>query len=185
MPVVHVWPAVSALVDAYRALRRPVVHVVRLYLPDGSNADLSRRAALVAGAEIVHPGSTGSQPAPGLIDAELDAELLLAGQLQQLAATEHVLFKPRWNAFYGTPLDEHLCRHGVDTVVIAGCNYPNCPRGTIFGASERDYRIVVATDAVSGWYDAATRELNDIGVATATGQQIAHQLQQSSTDRQP
>lgn len=81
-----VLPAVRGLVEAYRAASLPIVHVVRLYLPDGSNADLARRAALTSGASIVVPGSRGSQLADGLTpdDAiELDQDQLLAGQLQR------------------------------------------------------------------------------------------------------
>jgi len=167
----EVLPAIRCLVEAYRAAHRPIVHVVRLYLPGGSNADLCRRALLVAGASLALPGSPGSQLADALTcdpTTELDHELLLAGGFQRLGPTEYVMFKPRWNAFYHTALDDHLQMIGVDTVVLAGCNYPNCPRGTLFGASERDYRAVLVTDAVSGWNEQARTELADLGVVTAT-----------------
>ena len=59
------------------------------------------------------------------------------------------MWKPRWSAFHRTPLDDHLRRLGVDTVVLAGCNFPNCPRATLFDASQRDYRVVVVEDATS------------------------------------
>jgi len=62
----EVLPAVRRLVEAYRAAKRPIVHAVRLYLPDGSNADLCRRALLASGASIVLPGSPGSQLADTL-----------------------------------------------------------------------------------------------------------------------
>lgn len=144
----EILPAVRALVGGYRTAGLQIVHVVRLYLPDGSNADLSRRSLLASGVSIATPGSRGSQLARGLTPddtIELDTERLLAGGLQPLGPTEHVMFKPRWNAFYGTDLDGYLRRAGVDTVVVAGCNYPNCPRGTLFGASERDYRAALVT----------------------------------------
>src|SRR5690606_37778357 len=38
----EVLPAIRQLTAAFRATGRPIVHVVRLYLPDGSNADLCR-----------------------------------------------------------------------------------------------------------------------------------------------
>lgn len=174
----EVLPAVRALVGGYRAAGRPIVHVVRLYLPDGSNADLSRRSLLASGASVASPGSMGSQLAEGLVPragTELDSVQLLAGDLQPLGPAEHVLFKPRWNAFYGTALDDHLHRSGVDTVVVAGCNYPNCPRGTLFGASERDYRAVLVSDAVSQYTDRADGELRSIGVLpTTSGDVLAH-----------
>ncbi|HEU0089485.1 MAG TPA: isochorismatase family cysteine hydrolase [Pseudonocardiaceae bacterium] len=179
----EVLPAVRRLVAGYRAAGRPIVHVVRLYLPDGSNADLPRRAVLACGASIALPGSPGSQLAEGLAPdeaVELDHDQLLAGQLQRLGPTEHVMFKPRWNAFYATGLDEHLRQAGVDTVVVAGCNYPNCPRGTLFGASERDYRAVLVTDAVSAWNERAGVELGGLGVLTTTTEEVLSQLAASS-----
>jgi nicotinamidase-related amidase len=181
-------PAVCRLADAYRAARRPIVHVVRLYLPDGSNADLCRRAVLACGASIALPGSPGSQLADGLTpdDAiELDHDQLLAGQLQHLGPAEHAMFKPRWNAFYDTGLDDHLRRIGVDTVVVAGCNYPNCPRGTLFGASERDYRAVLVNDAVSQWNEHTGTELSNLGVITATTSEVLTQLAKTTKAAAP
>jgi len=54
---------------------------------------------------------------------------------------------------------------------VVGCNFPNCPRATIYGASMRDFRTVMITDAVSGVYDQGIKELNGIGVATPTSQE--------------
>jgi nicotinamidase-related amidase len=179
----EVLPAVCTLVKAYRAAERPIVHVVRLYLPDGSNADLCRRAVLASGASIALPGSPGSQLADGLTPdntIELDHDQLLVGQLQRLGPTEHAMFKPRWNAFYDTGLDDHLRQIGVDTVVVAGCNYPNCPRGTLFGASERDYRAVLVSDAVSRWNEHASTELDNLGVVTATTSEVLTQFGQTA-----
>jgi nicotinamidase-related amidase len=44
------------LVKGFRSPGRPIVHMVRLYLPDGSNAELSRRAYLEAGNQLVYRG---------------------------------------------------------------------------------------------------------------------------------
>jgi hypothetical protein len=52
----------------------------------------------------------------------------------------------------------------VTTAVFCGCNFPNCPRTSIYEASERDFRIVLADDAVSGLYDKGREELKNIGV---------------------
>jgi nicotinamidase-related amidase len=184
----EVLPAVCALVAAYRAAQRPIVHVVRLYLSDGSNADLCRRAVLAAGASIARPGSPGSQLAEGLTPGntiELDHDQLLARQLQCLGPHEHAMFKPRWNAFYDTGLDDHLRQTGIDTIVVTGCNYPNCPRGTAFGASERDYRTVLVADAISQWNDYANAELANLGVVTATTSEVLTQLDQAGTAPNP
>ncbi|GHE82023.1 hypothetical protein GCM10017786_10870 [Amycolatopsis deserti] len=46
-------PAVARLTRAFRDARRPVAHMVRLYLPDGSNADICRRSLIASGARLV------------------------------------------------------------------------------------------------------------------------------------
>lgn len=158
--------AMARLARAFRQRRLPIVHVVRLYQPDGSNVDLVRRRLIEQGAQIATPGSAGSQIAAELLPnvVELDHELLLSGGLQQLGTAEHVIYKPRWGAFYHTDLERHLRESGSDTLVFVGCNFPNCPRTSIYEASERDFRIVLVSDAISGLYDRGVDECRAIGV---------------------
>jgi nicotinamidase-related amidase len=159
--------AMVRLADAFRRAGRPIVHVLRLYREDGSNVDLCRRELVEGGARILAPGDEGAELAPGLAPEDappLDAETLLAGGLQPLGPGEWAMYKPRWGAFYETPLQDHLRGLGVDTLAFAGANFPNCPRTSIYEASERDFRIVVAPDAVSGIYDRGRAELEGIGV---------------------
>jgi nicotinamidase-related amidase len=54
---------------------------------------------------------------------------------------------------------------GVNTIVVCGCNFPNCPRTTIYEASERDFRIVLAKDTTSVIYDIGLLELENTGVS--------------------
>jgi len=159
-------PAMAKLATAFRERGRPIVHVIRLYRPDGSNADLVRRQSIEEGARIAVPGSSGSQIAAELLPnvVEVDHELLLAGGFQRVGADEHVMYKPRWGAFYDTDLDRHLRESGSNTLVFAGCNFPNCPRTSIYEASERDFRIVLVSDAISGLYDRGIDECRAIGV---------------------
>ena len=170
MPVAGTGAVIAAIAKLARAFRRrglPIVHVVRLYRPDGSNVDLVRRYAIEQGARIAVPGSPGSQIAAELLPkvVELDHELLLSGRLQQVGTAEQVMYKPRWGAFYGTTLERQLRESGSDTVVFAGCNFPNCPRTSIYEASERDFRIVLVSDAMSGLYERGVEECRAIGVA--------------------
>ena len=120
-------PAMARLASEFRDRALPIVHVVRLYQPDGSNVDLVRRRLIEQGARIAAPGSTGSQIAAELLPnvVELEHELLLSGGLQQIGTAEHVMYKPRWGAFYHTSLEQHLRESGSDTLVFAGCNFPN------------------------------------------------------------
>jgi nicotinamidase-related amidase len=160
-------PAIAALCAAFRTAGRPIVHVIRLYAADGSNAERSRRELVRGPVPVLRPGTPGRALAPEVLPAgapDLDDEMLLAGRPQPLGPCEVALYKPRWGAFFGTSLHEHLTGQGVTTVVFAGCNFPNCPRTSMYEASERDYRVVLAEDALSGLYDRGAGELRNIGV---------------------
>jgi nicotinamidase-related amidase len=74
------------------------------------------------------------------------------------------MYKPRWGAFFQTSLESHLRERGVSTIVFCGFNFPNCPRTSIYEASERDFRVVAVSDAISGIYQRGERELTDIDV---------------------
>ena len=159
-------PRIANLCRAFRDAGLPIVHIVRLYLADGSNAEPVRKDLVSGSIPMLRPGTPGRLLAAGLTPepgVELDDELLLSGHAQHLGEHEIVLYKPRWGAFFGTRLDEHLRTNNVDTVVVAGCNYPNCPRATIYEASERDYRIVLVEDAISGLYERGRAEMTNIG----------------------
>lgn len=162
-------PAMAQLAGAFRALGLPIVHVVRLYRADGADVDAVRRHAVEQAPGPVAPGSPGSRIAPELLCApvDLDHDALLAGHPQQLGPAEHVLYKPRWGAFYRTALESHLRAHGVDTLVFAGCNFPNCPRTSIYQGSERDFRLLLVPEAMSRLYSRGLDECRGIGVHIA------------------
>ena len=161
-------PQMQRLAEAFRSTDAPIVHVVRLYKEDGSNVDLCRRATIKSGAEIVQPGTDGAELVEELkpsADVRVDAETLLRGDFQQIGPHEWIMYKPRWSAFYRTQLEDFLAARSVDTIVLCGCNFPNCPRTTVYEASERDYRLVFVPDATSGMYERGIEELENIGVA--------------------
>ncbi len=148
---------------------------MRLYRSDASNVDLCRRGLVEQGATILAPGSEGSELAPELPCAPgvgLDPERLLANEIQELADDEVVIYKPRWGAFFRTPLESHLRTQAVSTLVFCGCNFPNCPRTSIYEASERDFRVVLARDAISGLYERGERELAAIGVRVMSSEEV-------------
>jgi nicotinamidase-related amidase len=166
---------IERLTAWFRRAQKPIVHAIRLYSPDGEDVDLCRRSAVEQGARTLIAGSPGSQLAGALAsNAALDHELLRRGELQSLTANEVAMYKPRWGAFYRTDLEQHLRERAITTIVFCGANFPNCPRTSIYEASERDFRIVLATDAISGLYDRASKELANIGVhLMSTGELLA------------
>jgi nicotinamidase-related amidase len=160
-------PRMAQLARRFRQKGLPIIHVVRLYLEDGSNVDLCRRGAIEQGTKMAAPGTEGAEimeelkPFP---QVRLDASLLLSGKLQAIGPREWFMYKPRWGAFYQTPLEQHLRDLGVNTLALCGCNFPNCPRTTIYEASERDFKIVLVTDATSGLYEKGREEMHNIGL---------------------
>jgi len=159
---------IQPLVQTFRELNYPIIHVIRLYRADGSNVDLCRKKDIENGKQMAIPGSDGAElmdelkPSPSM---RLESDLLLSGNLQQIGPMEWIMYKSRWGAFYNTGLEMHLHSLGVNTVVVCGCNFPNCPRTTIYEASERDFRIVLVKDATSVIYDLGLEELKNIGVS--------------------
>ncbi|MFR4118031.1 MAG: cysteine hydrolase family protein [Bilophila wadsworthia] len=85
---------------------------------------------------------------------------------------ETILRKLRFSAFFQTELDMILRRLKIDTLLIAGTQYPNCVRGTATDAMSHDYNTIVVTDACSAQTDeiAATniRDMKNMGITCVT-----------------
>jgi len=78
-------------------------------------------------------GSPGTEVIPELRDAR---DLVVRG-------------KKRYSSFHGTDLEFVLRRRlAVDTLVLAGINTSSCVLNAGFDATNRDFRVVVAADAV-------------------------------------
>jgi nicotinamidase-related amidase len=167
-------PKMRQVLHVFRTAHKPIIHVTRIYNSDGSNVDLCRKKAIAElGNKLVIAGTQGAELVDKLKPSSsskvrLDTELLLDGKLQQVAMKEWIMYKPRWGAFYATPLEKHLHKLNANTVVICGCNFPNCPRTTVYEASERDFRVVLISDATSNIYERGLHELDDIGVELMT-----------------
>lgn len=169
------FPRIQELTTAFRESGQPIIHVVRLYKNDGSNAEPFRRELVSGDTPVLRPGTPGRLLADGLLESEdtdFDDQLLLAGEFQHFGSNEAVMYKPRWGAFYATGLEDYLRERGVTTVVFAGCNFPNCPRTSIYEASERDFDVIVATDAISGLYPQGEKELIGMGAHLASASDI-------------
>ena len=172
-------PQIARLCAGFRQRQLPVVHILRLYLPDGSNAELCRREALANGAQMFLAGSAGRTIAPELLPdgaPQPDDALLLDNKPQAIGPSEWYIYKSRWGAFYKSCLDAHLHSLGVNTIVLAGCNYPNCIRATVYEASERDFRTAAISDGISNFTEHGWQELRSIGVSVLDADTCLQQL---------
>ena len=172
-------PHIKRLCQAFRSNGAPTVHILRLYLPDGSNAELCRREALSEGAQMFLAGSEGRELAPELLPhnaAAPDDNLLLRNHPQEIGTNEWYIYKSRWGAFYKSCLEETLRAQGISTIVLAGCNYPNCIRATVYEASERDFRVVAITDGISNFSENGWNELSSIGINLMSAEEFISEL---------
>jgi len=128
-----------------------VVHVIREYRADGSDIEKFRLEYFKK-----HPYAL-----PGSKGAKIIAELTpVEGEI--------VLIKNRFSAFLGTELDLILRRNFIRQLVVAGIQYPNCLRATIFDAVSFDYDVTViyecATAANKEVEEANIVDLKNVGV---------------------
>jgi nicotinamidase-related amidase len=69
----------------------------------------------------------------------------------QPLAGEAVISKTRYSAFTGTGLADLLRGQGIDTLVLAGLTTECCIDTSARDAFERDFHVVIATDAVAAY----------------------------------
>jgi nicotinamidase-related amidase len=130
----------AALFTAVRPLGVPVIHVVTEYRDPGEIAsnpfwraahdDPSKARRGILGHNLL--GGPGVEIMPELLKP---ADLVVHG-------------KKRYSAFQGTDLEFVLRGRGVSTVILAGINTTTCVLCAGFEATNRDFRVVIAADAV-------------------------------------
>ena len=144
-------PACARVIAACRRREVPVIFVNRAYRADGSDVEHTRYQVWAEGGRPLTPGSTGP------LSVENPLEL---GRRPE----DYEIVKPRYSAFFQTPLDLLLRRLGVDTVLLTGTTTPNCIRTTCYDAVSLDYKVVVLSDCCSSnTEDIQRSNLRDMG----------------------
>ena len=154
----------AGIVRAFREQGLPILHGVRFFLPDGSNVEPCRRQAVEESMRVLMPGTRGADllediQLPG--ERRLAVHTLLDGEIQELSRSEYAFYKPRWGAFYRTPLDAMLQQWGVNTLVLVGSDFQRGVQATVYEACARDYRVVVIPEAAGN--DEPEEALNELG----------------------
>jgi len=133
---------INDLVHGLRSLRAPVIWVRQEFAEDMHDAFLSMR----------------DNGIKGYVRDTRDVELVAGLDVRP---ADEVVVKKRYSAFFGTDLDARLARHAPTHLVLAGVNTHACVRTTAIDAYQRDYRVVLAVDAI-GSYD---RTHHDVSMA--------------------
>ncbi len=76
-----------------------------------------------------------------------------------------VISKPRYSAFFGTPLETVLHSNGIRTVVVAGLHTDVCVSSTARDAFQRDFYTITLSDCAS----CTTLARHESGLATLAG----------------
>lgn len=137
-------PVIARAADLFREVRAlgvPVVHVVTEYR---DSAEIAANPFWKAAHDdpgkarqgiLRHnlAGSPGTQVTPELLDGR---DVVVRG-------------KKRYSSFHATDL-EFVLRHRLraDTVILAGINTTSCVLNAAFESTNRDFRVVIAADAV-------------------------------------
>ena len=184
MPVegaMKVAPVVSEVLDSAREKQMPIIHIVRLYKPDASNVDLCRKEQILSGVRVVEPGTEGAEILETLKPEsfkykKMNCSYLLNGDIQSIGEKEWILYKSRWGAFYETQLEFFLKSQNVNSIIFMGINFPNCPRASIYQASERDFKICVVEEGMSRLDSQGIDELKNIGVHILSKNEVIRQI---------
>jgi nicotinamidase-related amidase len=130
----------AKLFDDLRAIGVRIIHVVTEYRE-------SEEIASNPFWKAVHDDPTKARKGilrhnlAGSHGTEIIPELYTQGDLV-------VKGKKRYSAFYATDLEFLLRRRNVDTLILAGINTTTCVLCTAFEATNRDFRVIIASDAV-------------------------------------
>uniref|UniRef100_A0A7N0TFJ6 Isochorismatase-like domain-containing protein n=1 Tax=Kalanchoe fedtschenkoi TaxID=63787 RepID=A0A7N0TFJ6_KALFE len=155
---------VPNIVEAVQVCRNHgalVVWVVREHDPLGRDVEQFRR-------HFYAPGKAGAA-VKGSAGAELVDQLVIEQD-------DYKLVKTRFSAFFNTHLHSVLQGLGIDSLVVAGVQTPNCIRQTVFDAVSLDYKsVTVLVDATAAAtpeiHTANILDMKNVGVAIKTVQE--------------
>jgi nicotinamidase-related amidase len=136
----------NSLIAMMRRHHRPIIWVRQEFQPDLSDAFPEMRAKNI---RITIQGTPGCQV---ISDLAVDA-------------SDAVVVKKRYSAFFGTSLDQVLAGLDPDGLILAGINTHACIRVTAIDAYQRDWDVIVASDCV----DSYDREHHDISLRYMNG----------------
>jgi nicotinamidase-related amidase len=147
----------NELVGSMRSRGRPVIWVRQEFEPDLRDAYREMKAK---GIRITIQGTKGCQIIPELA----------------VAASDLVMVKKRYSAFYGTNLDETLGTLRADSIILAGINTHACIRTTAIDAYQRDWNVVLALDCIDSYdlehHQVSLKYLKNKIAAVMTNQEI-------------
>jgi nicotinamidase-related amidase len=154
--------AINELVQIMRVRSQPIIWVRQEFEPDLRDAFPEMRAK---GIYINIKGTPGCEIVPELAPA----------------ASDSVIVKKRYSAFFGTGLDEALAELRPDSIILAGINTHACIRTTAIDAYQRDWPVVLALDCIDSYdrehHEVSLRYMRDKLAKVMTNREIESALE--------
>ncbi len=144
----RVLEGIQKLLEMARASGVQVIHVLTSWHPCEIAAHPFERAIVEAGHSLT-PHAQSDYPRHKL-EGSREAEMMpeLGPDPRDLIVTS----KRRFDMFYGTNLEILLRVLKTEAVILAGANTNTCVQCSVFGAYNRDLKVVVASDCVASAY---------------------------------
>jgi ureidoacrylate peracid hydrolase len=136
----------AQVIASARAANVPIIYVKEEHRPDLSDIGMVGSPhwrmcqRLAVGAEMTAPDGRSSR-----IHVENTWNTEILPELAPLAS-DIVIIKRRWSAFYDTELDSQLRRIGAKYIIVTGCTTSMCIESTIRDAAFRDYICLLPAD---------------------------------------
>jgi nicotinamidase-related amidase len=154
---------IRSLLDDFRDKNLPVIHILRIHRPGGSDVEHFRRG-IFSETPFAVAGTRGAEAVSSLSP--------LPG--------EDIIAKTRMSGFIGTDLDLLLRSRGVERIVVVGIQTPNCIRTTVFDAMAYGYETILVSDATAAAtpeiHQANIRDMAAIGVSILTTEECRQRI---------
>jgi nicotinamidase-related amidase len=93
----------------------------------------------------------------------IDERLLdLMPELARFVPPATVIDKNRYSGFFGPHLVNHLSERGADCLIVTGSETDVCVAGTIYGAVDHGFRVILVRDGVCSSSDAGHDALLEV-----------------------
>lgn len=141
-------PQVKRVVDAFRACDRPIVYLKFTAGPE--------RTLIWTWSRPLHGDVRACWKGEFRRFEEIDREAEGHDVIDELypEAGDPIVEKYSYGGFYETNLQSVLQARGVRQLTIVGCAAPFCIDDTVTGAFDRQYEVLVVSDAI-GYFDTA------------------------------
>ena len=157
--------AINDLVEVMRKGSHPIIWVRQEFEPDLRDAFPEMKSK---GIHINIKGTPGCDIVPELAPA----------------ASDIVVVKKRYSAFFGTELDEILAQLKPDAIILSGINTHACIRTTAIDAYQRDWPVVLALDGIDSYdrehHEVSVRYMKDKLARVMTNREIESALESGS-----